>query len=346
MTALLRLLLLALCLAWAPGAGSTTPNIPNDKRNSEDALPREVVINGVELVLIPAGWFAYTVSIADDIRVPAGARLHREARVWLDSFYIAKYEARARDFARFMNAGAASPETLARQEKENEKRSVRKEVTFTAEGDKVVERKIELPECTVRRGPDGAWFEADAARDLPATNMSWALANEFAAWMGLRLPTEAEWQKAARGDTDRRAWPWGDTYPDDTHALYGWITSCAPAPVDAYPKGRSPYGLYNMAGNVSEYVADWFNQGFDDGIKDGMRNPPLAMEGSPIPDDVPKKISMGGLWSRDAVWIRIQERREVRPFKPGPWEGTRFAADIATVRAHLERGTAHVVESK
>lgn len=340
MNALLRLFLAALCCAWAPGASSATTN------NAEGALPREVIVNGVEMVLIPAGWFWYTVSVADDDRVEAGARLHRDAHVWLDSFYIAKYEARARDFVRFLNAGAASPETLSRQAEEKEKSSVEKEITMTAEGEKVVERRIEQPECMVRRQPDGTWLETDAARDMPATDMSWALAKEFAAWMGFRLPTEAEWEKAARGDADRRVWPWGNVYPDDTYALYSWGAPCAPAPVGAYAKGRSPYGLYNMAGNVGEYVADWFNRGFDDGIKDGMHNPPLAAEGSPLPEEGPMKMSKGGLWRTDAVWIRIQKRRLVRPYKPGEWEGVRFAADVATVHAHLERGTARIVESK
>ncbi|QDZ27163.1 SUMF1/EgtB/PvdO family nonheme iron enzyme [Noviherbaspirillum sp. UKPF54] len=340
MNALLRLFLAALCCAWAPGASSATTN------NADGALPREVIVNGVEMVLIPAGWFWYTVSVADDDRVEAGARLHRDAHVWLDSFYIAKYEARARDFVRFLNAGAASPETLSRQAEEKEKSSVEKEITMTAEGEKVVERRIEQPECMVRRQPDGTWLETDTARDMPATDMSWALAKEFAAWMGFRLPTEAEWEKAARGDADRRVWPWGNVYPDDTYALYSWGAPCAPAPVGAYAKGRSPYGLYNMAGNVGEYVADWFNRGFDDGIKDGMHNPPLAAEGSPLPEEGPMKMSKGGLWRTDAVWIRIQKRRLVRPYKPGEWEGVRFAADVATVRAHLERGTARIVESK
>lgn len=317
----LRLCTLLVLLAAAPGAGLA---------GEPGALPREVLVNGVELVLIPSGWFWYSVSVPERARLSETAPIHRDARVWLDGFYLAKYEARARDFARFLNSGAASPEALG-------------ELGQRMGGLEDEPRKREP--CTVRRDPDGRWRERDGSADLPATDLSWALASEFAAWMGLRLPAEAEWQKGARG-IDRRSWPWGDAYPDDTYGLFGWSTQCEPAPVTAYPKGRSPYGLYNMAGNVAEYTADWFNQDFDDGIKDGVRNPPLAAQGTLTPYEPPLKISKDERWSRDIIGHRIMERRLLRPYRMSNFEGARFAADVATVRAHLARGTARIMESK
>lgn len=308
---LLRALLLLSALLLARVAASADVSGP---------LPREVKLNGVEMVLIPEGWFWYTVSV-DTFKLPIRTRPYREVRVWLDSFYLAKYEARASDLLRFMNSGAASVETLAKQ------------AALVKKWEDDIKGK--LPECALRHQPDGSWVLADPSRDLPATNLTWTIANEFAAWMGLRLPTEAEWTKGARG-SDKRIWPWGNTYPDDTYGRFaGSGVDCDPAPVDAYPRGRSPYGLYNMAGNVGEYVADWVNQSFDDSLKDGVRNPPIAMHSSPILDAVPEKVSKGGVWTTDATSIRIETRRNTEPYWAQTRDGVRFSADVATVRAYL-----------
>jgi formylglycine-generating enzyme required for sulfatase activity len=291
-------------------------------------LPGEVIVNGVEFVRIPAGEFEYTVETNSAHLQPDGPPLYRQVRVWLDDFYLAKYEARARDQERFMNAGAVSLEALARLAQE--------------QAEQVDVDRSADPGCTVRRRADGHYYRPEADHDLPATNLSWEIAVEFAQWMGFRLPTEAEWEKAARGP-DRRIWPWGNDYPDDTYALFTWTKSCHPVPVNAYPKGRSPYGLHNMAGNVAEHVSDWYSTDFDAGLKDGVHNPMAALQGTPVPYQIPQKISKGGRWSQGPAQQAIAARRLLRPAGAAAGEGVRFALDVAFVRQHLAQGTAHIV---
>lgn len=299
---------------------------PLPARASSD-LPREVVINGVELVLIPGGEFFLPTMRRDDPKQAwrIDNILTRDIKAHVDSFYLGKYEARARDFARLMNerrlASAADYGPRANMKGEGENNG-----------------------CAVRLNGAGEYFLLRPEDDLPATHLSWNLARDFAAAMGFRLPTNAEWTRAFRGD-DQRVFPWGNEHPDDTFAAFQeGASQCHMQPVHAFPKGVSPYGVFNMAGNVFEYVADWMNHPYMESLKDGVRNP-LATEPYLAPwIEEPVKMLRGGRWASGVYELSIRANYDTHPpHLTFNCYGVRFVADLDTVRQHLRNGTAQIV---
>ncbi|MGQ0603755.1 MAG: formylglycine-generating enzyme family protein, partial [Anaerolineales bacterium] len=205
----------------------------------------------MELIRIPAGEFrmgsANTDELADDEEKP-------QQTVFVSEFYMARTPVTVVQFAAFVKATGYKTTAEEKGSGWNWTGSIWKE--------------IKGADWQHPRGPESSVAEKQAH---PVTLVSWDDAVAFCRWLNetgvralpagwrFRLPTEAEWEKAARG-TDGRLWPWGDAEPDDTRCNFG-LNVGDTTPVGQYsPKGDSPYGCVDMAGNVCEWCLDGWDE--------------------------------------------------------------------------------------
>lgn len=182
-------------------------------------------------------------------------------KTYVDAYFIDKFEVRARDFAKFLN-------------------NVNNTKGYYEDN---------------RRGNllyDGRFHPRSGLENFPINNVNWYGAEAYCKWKGKRLPTEAEWEKAARG-TSGNIHPWGNAQPDPSFVRFNqrWdedVKHRVMVPVDSYREGKSVYGIYNMAGNVKEWVDDWFDREYYDDPANHIN--PLGQIGGEF------KVLKGGSW--------------------------------------------------
>ncbi len=219
-------------------------------------------------ILIPAGAFVMGCLSNDNQCFDNERPQHT---VTLDAYYIDKYEVTNARYQACVESDACSPP---------------KEMTSPTQ---------EL------------YYGNTAYADHPVVDVTWHQAEAYCAWAGKRLPTEAEWEKAARG-TDGRTYPWGEQTPDSMLLnYYGNKTT----PVGSYPAGASPYGALDMAGNVIEWVGDWYNGDYYSVSPES--NPPGPSAGK-------YRVTRGGSWVGDNDNLFHYARSTSRSnFLPDDW---------------------------
>jgi len=258
---------------------------------------------GVEMVHVPAGEFIMGSDTGNSYEQPIHA-------VYLDEYWIDKTEVTNAEFAEFVAA------TDYRTEAERKGGNL-----YSVDG-RVFTKGANWQHP---RGPDSDLSGLD---EHPAILVSWTDAVAYCEWRGDRLPTEAEWEKAARGD-DERTHPWGENIDGsklnycDVRCPFDWRVNdeddgySLTAPVGYYLPGESPYGALDMAGNVREWVSDWYDH-------DYYRNSPRDNPTGPPSGE--RKLVRGSAWN-DVEWtIHATDRYFYLPTFSGDEVGFRCAS--------------------
>ena len=226
------------------------------------------------------------------VKVPKGPFLYgdEKTREVIDyDYWIDQYPVTNKKYAAFIKAGGYKNQQY-----------------WSEEGWKwKTERDISIP---------SSWKDAESKRaDHPIVIISYYEAEAYARWAGKRLPTEREWEKAARGE-DGRVYPWGDDFDKSActsrRSVLGMLSNTflgpnrQTTPVTQYPNGISPYGCYDMAGNVLEWCGDWYDEKKD------------------------QRVFRGGSWADGPAELRSACRRGAAPTAGDVSKGFRCAQDI------------------
>lgn len=241
--------------------------------------------DGTPMMLIPAGEFQMGSSYGAGDEKPVHT-------AYTDAFYMDKYEITNAQYARFLNEYGK---------------------TTAYNGDLEKHEFLYINELSGIERIKGLFSPKPGYENHPVIQVTWYGASAYASYYGKRLPTEAEWEKAARGGLAGMQYPWGDVVPDGTHSNFAdrstndeWSDRVAydgypyTAPVGSYmPNG---YGLHDMAGNVWEWCADWYGYY------------PESYEKNPVGPSVGiSRVLRGGAWNNTPTHIRVSCRYSRNP---------------------------------
>lgn len=261
--------------------------------------------DGSPMVLVPDGTFRMGLPTSDLL---AEDHEKPEREVFLSSFWIDLYPITNGRYALFLSAGGYdesgwwSPAGWAWK----------------------TEQGIRQPAMWGQAGWDGS--------DQPVAGVSWFEADAYARWAERRLPTDAEWEKAARG-TDSRRYPWGNDWPTTRMANFGHQIGRT-TPVGLYPEGASFYGCHDMAGNVNNWTSDWYWPPFGQFcVAQGLlRNPHLhdALREQLDLQRATEKVDRGGGFATPWEFHEVLGCTRKVHWKPAgrePWNGFRTVLD-------------------
>ena len=230
-------------ITQTPAPTNTPEPTPTPTLAPGDKTTREK--DGMTMVYVPGGEFTLGMNTAEQYANcekffyscnPGEFSIDTTRTVKLDSFWIDQMEVTYAQFAKCVEAGIC-------------------ELTNGQ-----ATRCVTLGNCDMTKLADG-WSASIKPEylDHPVVNVNWLDAERYCDWVGARLPTSSEWEAAARG-TDGRIYPWGNESPYKTLLNYNHTGDTTV--VGSYPEGASPYGALDMAGNVSEWVSDWYSDDY------------------------------------------------------------------------------------
>jgi len=253
----------------------TSTNTPKPTATLDLKVPTREVLNPLDegMVYVPDGEFQMGCDPDHNAGFSCNAIETPLRTVYLDAFFIDTFEVTNGQYARCVAAGACEP-----------------------------------PKNTKSETRD-YYFRNPLYYHYPVIYVDWNDAAIYCAWMGKQLPTEAQWEKAARG-TDLQAFPWGDEDPSCS-LVNGYNNATATycvgdtSRVGAFPEGASPYGAMDMSGNVYEWILDWYEDGYANVTEE--LNPAGPLSGL-------YKVLRGGSWSDGWNFLRLAYRYKGSPF--------------------------------
>ncbi len=263
----------------------TLPGCSRRKRNTD----------GSDMVLISDGLFGMGNSSksASSDQIPAH-------QVFLDSYYIDKHEVTFQEYEKFIQAGG-----------------YQKREFWTEDGWKFI-RQNQIAGYLVmgQKGAEMLVQKLYNAPDQPVIGVSWYEADAYSRWAGKRLPTEAEWEKAARGPKGF-LYPWGNEM-NFANISYRVTNGKRTVPVGSFPSGASPYGVMDMAGNVWEWCSDWYDETYY--AKSPSKNPQGPVSGT-------HRVLRGGAWGSNRMQLQSTYRYYDQPTYRGFNVGFRCVKD-------------------